>query len=136
MAIKVTLTNSARITRSTPIFNGNKLTFPRHIYQRLSSLVNNKTILADYTAGTLPKEYIAFLDELNKVNTDDETAAINELNLYLGSLGLTEEYPYGKDIVNITPWFEAESTSHIRNIVYGEYNIVNGEDNIIRINNG
>lgn len=133
MAIKITLTNSARITRKTPISNDGKLIFPRHIYQRLSSLIANKTILADYNAGTLPKEYIDFLDELNKVSTGNATEAINDLNMYLGTLGVTNEYPYNKDTVDIPVWFQAEGSTPIRSVALGIDNIVNGPDNVVRI---
>lgn len=133
MPIKITLTNSSRVTRKEPISINGKLIFPRHIYQRLSSLVANKTILADYEAGTLPKEYMEFLDELNKINTGNATDAINELNVYLGALGTTETYPYEKDGINISPWFESgEVATTTRNVVHNGINVVNGTDNIVR----
>ncbi len=133
MSVKITLTNSSRITRPTLVKTDSKLLFLRQFYQRLSSLVANKTIAYDYANNKLPQAYKDFLDDLNKVSNGTASDEIIELDLYLGSLGITNEYPYLKDTVDIPPWFEVGAGAPIRYMTNDNKLIVNGNDYIVRI---
>ena len=118
MAIKVVLSNASRITRRTPAANTSVegIEMSRETYQKLGSLVKNKTILADYDAGRLTGEYKRLLDELNDLylvkNYPQLSSGIVlsdhivELDEYLGSLGIGIDYPYSKDSVNIPNWLD------------------------------
>ena len=127
MGIKVTLGNAAKVTRRTPLVTDKETTEPslkidRRTYQYLGSLVKNKTLLENYLNGTLPREYIKLLDELNvlyennKGLSDPQPVAegVEELDAYLGSLGVTDTYPYEKDIQNISAWMQIEDRAPYR----------------------
>jgi len=138
MAIKVVLSNPSQITSRTPdtqIMGTTKMS--RATYQYLGSLIQNKGLIerdingnivgGTYTDMDLPLEYIRVLDELNdlflKTNYPlfygDLVIAEGtiELDEYLGSLGITEDYPYSKDAVNIPVWLSATESSPERQLV-------------------
>ena len=120
MAIRVTLNNPSRITKRSPDEAGEGLGVSRMIYQNHGSLIKNKTIAADYDAGKLNGEYKRILDELNALYlvknyptlADGITLApnIEAIDEYLGNLGLTQEYHYAKDTVDIPNWLDGDST--------------------------
>ncbi len=125
MPIKVTLHNSSKITKRTPNDRDDTgIGISRHTYQKLGSLIQNKELEQAYTDGTLPGEYVRLLDDLNdlylKVNYPDlyPDLVIKEgiiaLDEYLGNLGITQEYSYSKDTVNIPPWLSVDNKSGIR----------------------
>lgn len=120
MAVKiVSLTNSSHPSGELGKDTATKLLIDRFIYQRLGSLEQNKTILDDYNAGRLPKEFQQFLEDLEDRLNDPDINAIDE---YLGDLGITEEWQYSKDVVDIPAWTNAYEQSAIRQLV----NMVNG----------
>lgn len=144
MGVKVVLTNKSQQTGAS----GNKSTsdlnirFNRLIYQRLGSLTQNKTILADYNAGKLPQEFADLLTELNKIHYNincgqeyTECQRAYTINEYLGSLGVTETYKYKKDYVVIPPWIDWSAQEATRNIVTEIndiiYNVVTLTDNVV-----
>ena len=106
MAIKVTLRNPSQITSKVVSSATGKLILNRSIYQRLGSLTNNKTILDDYNNGRLPEEFVRFLDRMDTISDDTiiSDPEILLLDEYLGSLGVTVEYFYSKDTVDIPQW--------------------------------
>ncbi len=127
MPIKVTLSGSGKVTKRTPNVEDGVLGMSRHTYQMLGSLVQNRGLTDLYNNGELPKEYMRTLDDLNdlflkanypELHGDLEIkSGIMELDEYLGSLGLSEVYPYSKDIVNIPAWVSIEDRSEYRYLI-------------------
>lgn len=127
MAIKISLSGPSKVTTRTPDVNDGVLGMSRLTYQMLGSLVQNKNLTALYDSGALPKEYMRTLDDLNDLYLKNNYPAtysnlviksgIVELNEYLGSLGLSETYPYSKDIVNIPAWVGIEAKPVYRYII-------------------
>ena len=111
--IRVTLRNPSK--GQTPV-NGvtDDINMDRVIYQYLGSLVKNTNLSSDYTSGKLPPAYMKFLDKFNDINivktNNGDLSQIPELSTwvtldkYLGSLGISEEYLYDKDRVDIPAW--------------------------------
>ena len=139
MAIsKVVLNNSSRLSKGIVTTSGTKLFISRKVYQELGSLVANKKIIDAYTNNELSHEYVAILDELTKLNSGEEVdPAIEELDAFLGSLGIEAEYSYGKDTQSIPSWFEAVGQDAFRNVGKdigvddtAEFNIVHTIDGI------
>lgn len=137
MAIKVTLTNKSQQTKTTGTTgqDGN-VRFNRLVYQRLRSLIQNKTILADYEAGNLPAELVELFDEFDKISfnktTKDDPVDVSEkaaiIDEYLSSLGLDDDYFYSKDRLDILPWIDLETQAPYRNVITDiatvDYNII------------
>ena len=128
MAIKVTLSNPSRVTKRVPVEDVvGEAKFDRAFYQYLGSLVKNKELLQDYTDNKIPLEYRRMLDEMNELylkmyypilGADIVVKpGIEELDLYLGSLGITEDYPYSKDTINIPAWLQTTSQTEYRILV-------------------
>ncbi len=126
MPVKVKLSNASRITKRTPEALS-AVGMSRLTYQMLGSRVQCRTLVEDYNNGNLPKEYIRLLDELNDlyltINYPELAAGIvvregiAELDSYLGSLGITEDYPYDKDAVNIPAWLSIDTQPEYRHLV-------------------
>ena len=115
----VKLVNASRgITGTGVKKTDNGLTMPRSIYQKLGSLVKNKTLINDYAQGDLNKEYIEFLDKMSSIEDGEEEMI--EVDKYLGSLGLDEEYPYSKDYRGIPAWIEVLGQAPYRNVAIVE----------------
>ena len=125
MAIRVTLGNPSQITARVPRdVPDTKLNITRATYQKLGSLVKNKTLVDDYDNGILPEEYVRVLDELNNLflkKTYDIlhgnlviADGIEELDEYLGTLGIDDNYRYSKDFINIPSWIESEEPAIMR----------------------
>jgi hypothetical protein len=115
MALIVKLKNPSQVTTdlaSTP--SGNTLSLNRSVYQRLSSLIKNKTLLEDYNSGNLPVEFKDFLDQIETVNTGTATSTTLVLNEYLGSLGVDSVYPYSKDVNDIADWLDINRVESFR----------------------
>ena len=137
MAIKVRLSNAARVTRIQPeVRNGQPdlVEMSRLTYQALGSLIRNKALIERYKDGKiiggtyineeLPLEYIRLLDELDLLQRNKYYGsnhiirpAIIELDEYLGALGVDIDYPYVKDVVSIAPWVEATDQTPYRVLV-------------------
>ncbi len=128
MAIKVVLSNASQVTRRTPdVQETSTVKVSRATYQKLGSLLKNKTLLTQYENGELVGEYKRVLDELNnlflKVNYPAIGAdlviapGILELDEWLGDLGIVQDYPYDKDSVNISAWVEVDTPDPIRVLV-------------------
>ncbi len=126
MPINVRLSNAARITKREPTAT-TALNLSRSTYQKLGSLVQNKSLSSAYANGELTPEYVRVLDELNDLYLKTSypmlyghlviEPGIVELDAYLGSLGIDEEYPYSKDAVDIPAWIEADSQTEYRILV-------------------
>lgn len=127
MAIKVVLTNSSRVTKRTPELesdNNLDVRISRSTYQKLGSLIKNQNILEQYNNGELVGEYKRLLDDLNDLHLVKNypdlavdvvlSEGIEELDEYLGSLGIDIEYSYDKDTVNIGSWLSLEGRTDTR----------------------
>jgi len=142
MATRVILTNPSRSTRRLPSTSeSGDLLLSRNMYQQLSSLIQNRKLSTLYASGSLSGEYMRLLDELNNIylkQTDPVLNAgivladnIEALDAYLGSLGETNEYQYGKDIQDIPVWVGVTAQEPTRNVVDGLNNVVLTADNIV-----
>ena len=99
----------------------------RIFYQKLGSLVSNKKLDILYAENKLPLEYRRFLDEMNELYLKKNypilgadivvKPGIEELDKYLGSLGLTEDYPYSKDTIDIPAWLEIDTVPEYRVLI-------------------
>jgi len=147
MAIRVTLGNPSQVTRRTPKETGtDKLNMSRATYQKLGSLVKNKSLVDDYDSGSLPAEYIRVLDELNNLFLKTNYPLLSgdlviepgiiELDEYLGTLGIDDNYRYSKDFVNIPAWMESEDPAEMRVLVDNSDNtyLTDGTDVLVVYN--
>jgi hypothetical protein len=129
MGVKVRLGNTSRVTKLSPesidvASIDQNIKFDRHFYQLLGSLQANKTIVEDYRDNKLSPEYKRLLDELNDLYIEtyypelgvitNVRPEIKALDTYLGSLGVTETYPYSKDTLHIPAWLRADRGADIR----------------------
>ena len=133
--MKVILRNPSRATtRTSQITEGDagSVFLNRSIYQTLGSLLKNKTILADYEAGSLSREFTAFLDKMELINlgtADADTIATDEA---LGDLGQVEEYHYSKDIIDVPDWLGTyEPYLGYREVVSESVPVTYGEEEVI-----
>ncbi len=128
MAVKIVkLSNTSRVTRRTAtVESDGKLGMSRELYQKLGSLVQNKTISEDYMNGRLSPDYVRILDDLNNlllhqsyggisiVDLPPLAPYIEELDRYLGSLGLEATYHYAKDSNKIPVWLDSAERAEVR----------------------
>ena len=113
--IRVTLRNPSK-GQSPANGTTDNISMDRVIYQYLGSLVKNTNLSSDYASGKLPPAYMKFLDKFNDINiiktNNGDLSQIPELDTwvtldkYLGSLGISEEYLYDKDRVDIPAWLD------------------------------
>ena len=121
----ITVVTSSELTTSNPWSvdaSGMVLTLDRSIYENLSSPTKNETIANDGDDSESSSRYADFITAMSKrhaqMNIDptveyDEN--IIELDVYLGQLGLEEEYPESRDwfvlknFVTYTPIPEEEA---------------------------
>lgn len=122
MAVFVKLTNSsstfARIEADTPIED--KLKLSRVLYQHLGSLVKNRELTQDITNPNEFNRLLNLLNEYAETITDptfqENDTVISEIDEYLGSLGVTEDYPYAKDAQSIPLWVDSTSQEPTRDL--------------------
>ena len=87
----------------------------RVIYKKLSSLTDNKSLTAPTGPDT---EYDRFLIEMEKIHSGLEvTEAMTLLDNYLGTLGVTEEYPFSDDTYSSSEWISLGEQEAYRNVV-------------------
>ena len=133
MPIKVRLSNAARVTKREPTATSTT-NISRLTYQNLGSLIKNRRLIERdingniigglFIDGDLPGEYIRLLDELNNLYLSRNYPLLHgqlviadgivELDEYLGTLGVGEDYPYSKDAVNIPAWVTATDRAPVR----------------------
>lgn len=141
---RVVLGNSSKNTKSSDIIVDGTIKISREVYQKLGSLIKNRQLLTEYNDKLLTGSYNEFLEDMNilllKRNYSNlypdlvVPEGIEEIDIYLGSLGMTEEYPYSKDIVNISPWISIYTRSDYRYLVDTEGNhLVDGTDNTVLV---
>jgi len=132
---RVILGNSSRNTKSGDIVVKDSIRISREIYQKLGSFVKNKQLSTEYTLGSVTGSYKEFLDNMDNLFLGkpciDGTKEIDE---YLGSLGVTHEYPYNKDTLSINAWIDIETRSPYRYLIdtKGNY-LIDSSDNSILI---
>ena len=147
MAVKVTLTNKSQIVTPTSSGSGNKLHMARSIYQQLGSLVKNKAIVESYNNGILPAEYKELLDKFNEIDQLRRSGSVLPDDLlpyaltdeYLGDLGVIQEYPYLKDVIELKNWLSGEGLDVYRILVEEEDDLTNilmdGEEMLVSYTN-
>ena len=133
MPIKVRLSNAARITKREPTATS-ATNISRLTYQNLGSLIKNRRLIERdvdgnitgglFIDGDLPGEYMRLLDELNNLYLSRNYPLLHghlviadgivELDEYLGTLGVGEDYPYSKDAVDIPAWVTPSDRAPIR----------------------
>ena len=136
MAAKIILTNKAQqigeVSNSDIVSSA--LYLNRLVYQELRSLAKNKNIVDRVNAKNMPNELMTLFnsfDTLLKNGTADESVKI--LDGYLGSLGVTTEYIYTKDIINIPSWIEVDTQDPYRNVIHKDnsgvvYNVIHNDE--------
>ena len=126
MAIKVVLNNSSQQTSGFGIVGQDTgFRMDREIYQDLMSLAKNKNILADYEAGKLSKRSVELYEQFDRIYRGlDVDNAISEIDNYLGALGISENYFYSKDCVDIPAWFSYTDQAPTRNVINQTGNII------------
>lgn len=135
MAVIVVLSNKSTITKSLVEGDTDQIILSRAVYQTLGSLVKNKNISSDYASGKLSSEFTELMDSLNVLfesgTAEDSIIALDE---YLGNLGVTVDYHYSKDQVNIPAWVSVDSQSVVRNLVDQDGNYIkDGEDFLVSL---
>jgi hypothetical protein len=130
MAVRVVLTNKAQPEEGLSKLKSNvsideTVLMSREVYQYLRSLAKNKVLVDTETSGKLPVELVDLFDEFTKIQYGEEvSAAVKKMDEYLGHLGLTEDYYYTKDIIDIDPWIHYTEQEPIRNVVYDDNGLV------------
>ena len=148
MAVKVTLTNKAQVT--SPQYSKQDTTaihMSRAVYQTLGSRTLNKTIIDKYDNEQLTKEYTDTLNDLNDLflKKNYPTLAANivvkegivEIDEYLGSLGVSQDYPYAKDIINIPAWLDGNPDFTPMRVLFTSNNqyLVNSDGDVLTMTN-
>ena len=128
MAIKVTLTNKSqqtgRLAKDSTTSN-NDIQISRFIYQQFRSLTKSKVILENYTDQVLPLEFMRLLQDFDDIQqTGASTDAINKLDEYLGTLGVTADYHFSKDVINVEPWVSVLTQEPTRNVIYNDNGVI------------
>jgi len=145
--IKVKLANPSKISKSdtTLTTDDQSVVVSRSIYQNLGSLLKNKTLTDSYENGPIPDEYKKFLDQMDdlflKLNYPALAVdivvdpAIEEVDEYLGELGILQDYFYEKDTVNIPQWLDTLDIEPVR-VLYDESDntyLVDGSDDTVLV---
>ena len=139
--IRAILKSSGKVTQKSYV-SGDKLLIARSIYQNLGSLIGARKLVEDYASGSLPKEYIEFLDEMEQLKIDkeagtaDEESTIYKIDTYLSELGISTEWKYSGDIRAIPMWLDYQAKVKIRNVAVIENfisidNVVYEDSNVV-----
>ena len=106
--------------------NDDELLLDRLIYRKMGSLTDNKTIL---TPATNDSDFHRWLLDMNNLHNKkyypsftgvEPTPDLIALDEYLGSLGITETYPFQQDTYKVDSWLDT--------IGQTEYRILMDED--------
>ena len=88
----------------------------RTVYASISNITDNKIIV---TPEDKSSSYNRWLLDMNKfTDTGVISPELDELDTYLGTLGVTEDYPYSDDTYGIKPWLVVEEQEPFRNILH------------------
>jgi len=112
---------------------GQDIVFIKSVYKNLSSLTDNKNVTVPTESKTQYESFLLDMQELSVAIDAGDTSSIApeliEFNSYLGSLGISDEYPFdGK--FDLADWYKSTTDSSIRNVSYGTDNVVSGTDNV------
>ncbi len=118
-------TQEANISDSaTPSIGSDELLIDRLIYKRMASLTDNKNLTTPDTPDT---DFHRWLLDMNNLwqhkyypllhTGPTPTPDIKALDEYLGTLGVTETYPFSEDTFHLTDWLSQESRSEYRILV-------------------
>ena len=93
------------------------LIVPRFIYSKLSSITDAKAI-SKAKVMLEANEYDFFMMEMEKFNaTGEDLNNISIIDEYLGNLGVTEDYPFLKDVYSVEPWVTTLVQDEYRGVV-------------------
>ena len=114
------------------------LSLSRNIYQQLGDLTANKSLTRPTIITNEFDRWITAMDDYAS-GAIEPTQAFKDLDEYLGTLGLTREYPFKKDGYSIEPWVDIDGQEPTRNVstfdvnLQVEDNVVYGGDNVIYV---
>ena len=141
MAVTIRLTNKSQVTKELSEIAtqpDNELLFGRELYQTLGSLLKNKDVATrDVDTGAVTinwekvtEEFASFAEDVNNLwlhtyypelaianNIPTPTPQIILVDEYLGNLGVSQEYNYIKDFINVTPWLDITKQSEYRVLI-------------------
>jgi len=101
---------------------GNELGVERAIYRQLSSLTDNKVIVDPTGPDT---EYDRFLLHMNEIQKGIQVSAfVDQFDEYLGTLGVTNDYPFPDDTYWIDSWIDIPKQEQFRNVVDNNSNVI------------
>jgi hypothetical protein len=126
MAVRVVLTNKSQPEEGLSKFKtqpsiDETILMSREVYQYLRSRAKGKTL----SLSNVPTELALLFDEFTKIQRGlPVSAEIRKLDEYLGTLGLTEEYYYVKDIIDIDQWLDVKAQDPIRNVASDGLNVI------------
>jgi hypothetical protein len=100
----------------SPHVNKDELLIDRLVYKKLSSLTDNKVLETPVSASDDFKRWLLDMNNLHlhkyypslTSGTPIPTPDIVALDEYLGTLGVTDEYPFKDDSYSVEPWIEIE----------------------------
>ena len=93
--------------------DGSNITLQRTIYNNLKSIVKNTNVDdADDIAGSGYAQFVEDMsmlhDQMYNSSGEEVPDGIQYVNQYLGELGISQEYPMKKDIIQITKFINAD----------------------------
>ena len=99
-----------------------ELGIERAVYRKLSSLTDNKVIQNPQGPDS---EYERFLLHMNDIEDNIPVSeSMDKFDEYLGTLGVTDEYPFLDDVYGVEPWIDVPTQDETRNVVDKETNII------------
>jgi hypothetical protein len=107
---------------SIPSIGNDQLSLDRLVYRKLGSLTDNKVITRPESADTDFHRFLLDMNNLHKYKYYKDivsdyklpTPDIIALDEYLGTLGVTENYPFISDRQDIPAWFDYEEPHEVR----------------------
>lgn len=89
----------------------------RTVYSKMSSLTDNKVLVEPTDDDT---KFNRFLRDMELIHQGIQTPLeVTLMDVYLGNLGETVEYPFRDDTYNIDPWITFSSQELYRNVAEG-----------------
>ena len=138
--------NSASANEAIEILNkpdGSNLAFLKGIYERLGSLTDNKSITTPTSSSSIFEEWLLDMNDLWNSKYypglyigDIPSNDLITFDAYLGTLGLTDEYPFTDSTYNLKAWLEIDDPAEMRVLVDESDNtyLVDGTDVLVKYN--
>ena len=116
--------NSTSANEAIEILNkpdGSNLAFLKGIYERLGSLTDNKSITTPTSSSSIFEEWLLDMNDLWNSKYypglyigDIPSNDLITFDAYLGTLGLTDEYPFTDSTYNLKEWLSTETEPEYR----------------------